>query len=818
MKTFNEKRLGYFGHTYELKVIKQIIGTKTPRGDKFRRDTSFGRQILRKLTEDHFDNELAKTFIKHLKGYYNKSNVVPWYDTLETVFKAKIIDDLQLDLMLAYLKNVQNANDDDADYVQENCKNFINTKNLYIACRNVQNYINEGRYDEYKEIAQKMLDAIVEISDEDELEAFVAGDHRDLNEGERHVVPTGIKTLDNDMNGGLAIGELALIVAALKVGKAQPNTCRIYTKNGYKLMGEIKVGDKILGSNGKNQTVLGVYPQGIKDIYKVEFSDNTHTFCCKEHLWSVKTKNDVRYNRDFQTLPLEEIMKNYKQSHNSLNYRIPMVSPVDFNTKELSINPYVMGVMIGDGSISEGNFSFSTADVEILERMKLLLRDGYTLNQKSEYDYYIKNTNNNGNLLKDEFRKLNLIGRKSNDKFIPKEYLYSSLEDRKELLRGLIDSDGFISKDGKISFTTVSKQLIEDFRLLILSLGGFCGKISSRMPKYTYKGIEKNGQETYRVNISFTEDIKIVSHLDRKQSRYKPRTKRAKSKLIKNIELVRQEECTCIKVSNSDELYVTDDFILTHNTTFASFIANNAAMMGYNVLQLFFEDSPEQVKLKHRSKFTGMNLGTVAKKRNRKSVASKSDTKLKKIKQNNGCLVLHKMDSTESKVEDIKEVVVKAKERGVWFSDEEQFKKITFDVVIIDYVDCLNPKSRYDSDWGGDKEILRDLEKLSSVKHGLGFACWAFTQGGRSSLNTHLVTVEDMGGSIKKAQIAHFIASIAKTLEQRSSGHATFAILGSRLGRDGIIYEDCTFDNANMTIELRKEAKISEITTNSAYT
>lgn len=471
MKTFNQKKLSYFGQSYEKKVIREIIGTKTPKGQKFRRETSFGRKILRKLNKTHFDNNLAKELTYYIQKIYNKSNIIPWFDTIETVLKTSVKEQSQLDLLLEYLKEVENIDCDVSSYIQESCTNFINTKNLFNACQKVQNYISEGRYDEYKTIVQEMQDALVEITDEDELQAFVAGDHSDLNEGERHVIPTGIKPLDIDMNGGLALGELALIIAALKVGK----------------------------------------------------------------------------------------------------------------------------------------------------------------------------------------------------------------------------------------------------------------------------------------------------------------------------------------------------------TSFASFIANNAAMLGYNVLQIFFEDTPEQVKLKHRAKFTGLNLGAVSKKRNKRTVASKSDTKLKKIKANDGCLVLHKMDSTESTVESIGEVITKAKERGIWFSDDQEFKKIKFDVVLIDYVDCITSRKKYDSDWGGDKEILRDLEKLASKKHGLGFACWAFTQGGRSSLNTNLVTVEDMGGSIKKAQIAHFIASIAKTLEQRSSGHATFAILGSRLGRDGIIYEDCTFDNANMQIELSKESKISEIRTEDAY-
>ena len=187
------------------------------------------------------------------------------------------------------------------------------------------------------------------------------------------------------------------------------------------------------------------------------------------------------------------------------------------------------------------------------------------------------------------------------------------------------------------------------------------------------------------------------------------------------------------------------------------------------------------------------------------------------MKSLGGCFVPHKMSSRNSTTADIRNVIKKARDRGVWFADEQEYRKITFDLVIIDYVDCIQSVSRHDKKWGGDEEIMRDLEDMCSLKHGLGFACWAFTQGGRGSLNTTLVNVEDMGGSITKAQIGHFIFSIAKTLEQRSAGHGTFAILGSRIGADGIVFKDCIFDNGNMEIELMDEGKISDITTNDAY-
>ena len=616
---FNERNLGYFGSTYELKVINQIIGAKIEKSKgQYRRETSYGKRIVPIITPHHFTHKIAKRIIVFLKNYYNKTNSIPYYDTISEYIKSKIQDDLEQEMVLTYLKDIENTDVEDTLWVQENTINFINTKNLYAVWKDIElNYINKGKYNEYEKISELVSDALVSLKDDDRLEAFVEGDTSDLENIRGMIIPTGVKSLDRDMNGGLGLGELAIVVAGLKVGKAQPNTCKIYTPDGYKLMGELQVGDKILGSDNKPQLVLGVFPQGIIDTYKISFTDNTSTYCSKEHLWSVKKFNS---NEKYKVKTLEELLDDYEQTQ----YEIPIISGLN------------------------------------------------------------SDTNN-----------------------IPKI-----------------------------------------------------------IHKITYSG---------------------------------------------------QDDCTCIKVSNKDSLYVTDDFILTHNTTFATYVANNAAKSGFNVLQIFFEDTEEQVKMKHRSKFTSMPLSSISNKKNKKAIGSKTDTQLKKVKEAGGCLVVHKMDSTESTVEDIRKLILKARERGVWFQDTKEFKKITFDLVLIDYVDCIKSKGNFKEDWGGDKEVMRDLEKLSSRKHGLGFACWAFTQGGRSSLNSSLVAEGDVGGTTKKLQIAHFIASISKTIEQRPEGKATFAILGSRIGRDGIIYKDCTFDNGNMKIDFNEVDTLADYVNNNSF-
>lgn len=474
MQAFKNKDFTYFGEEFELKVMNLVIGDKQEKGKtktQIRRDHQYGSRVLPHLKPHHFSNDLAKKIVVSLQNYLNKTNKIPFYDTIKAMVKGKIADEFQIEQIFQYLKDIQTVQVDDSEFVKEQTVNFINTRNLQDLLQKVETrYINKGKYDKFPEIIDMVNNAFIDLQDTTRLEAFVAGDHRDLKEGQRHTIPTGLDSLDRDMNGGLALSELGLGIAGLKVGK----------------------------------------------------------------------------------------------------------------------------------------------------------------------------------------------------------------------------------------------------------------------------------------------------------------------------------------------------------TTLASTIANNAALEGYNVLQIYFEDTDEQVKMKHRAKMAGVSLSSFNNKNSRKSIAKRNDTQLKKIRAKEGCLVLKKMDSTNTTVKDIEKIYRMAKDRGVYFADTQSYEKITFDLVLIDYIDCIKPKGNYRDDWGGDKEILRDLENLCS-KDRYNFACWAFTQGGRSSLNNELVTVEDMGGSIKKAQIAHFIFSISKTLHQRSEGKGTFAILGSRVGRDGIIYKDCTFDNALMQIELAQEEKLSEVIKNDGF-
>lgn len=236
-------------------------------------------------------------------------------------------------------------------------------------------------------------------------------------------------------------------------------------------------------------------------------------------------------------------------------------------------------------------------------------------------------------------------------------------------------------------------------------------------------------------------------------------------------------------------------------TTLATIIANHAFKKGYKVLQVFFEDTIKQIQTKQYACWTGLNSNDVTK--NKKSTAKQSDRVIKKAKEAGGEWFLKRFDSGGATVDDLDHYLEELENEG-----------IVPDIVLIDYLECFDvaDSKKYSEDWKKEKEIARQLENLCS-ENNRNFACIAFTQGGKTSWNSSLVDVTDMGGNFKKAQIAHIIVTVARTNSDRKNNLATFAILKSRVGGAGEVFKDVHLDNGNLSIRMTEEhyAEIDEI-------
>lgn len=360
-------------------------------------------------------------------------------------------------------------------------------------------------------------------------------------------------------------------------GKAQPLYSKVFTKNGYKEIGSLKINDETYGEDGSLHKVLGVFPQGTKDIYEVTFSDGSSTRSCDEHLWVYQFPQDKAKNI-FRTNTLYEIMKLdlYKMTNRGdKNWQIfiPLTKPIEMKDVQLNIDAYAMGLLLGDGGFTSSSIIFSNSEKDVIEKLELSLGSQYELSKhKDSNDYSIidKDLKNNGtfgirNNLKQELSNMKLLGLKSNEKFIPKEYLYNSISNRIKILQGLIDTDGEVIANN-IYFSTVAPQLAKDVQYLVQSLGGTC-KITNRQTYYNYNGKKKAGLPSFRLYIKMPSGINIFTSKKHNERHNSGNTQPYRT--IRDIKYIGKEECVCIYVDNPTHLYLTDNLIVTHNTEFA---------------------------------------------------------------------------------------------------------------------------------------------------------------------------------------------------------------------------------------------------------
>jgi len=373
----------------------------------------------------------------------------------------------------------------------------------------------------------------------------------------------------------------------------------VATPKGWVLIGDLNLGDIVFSEEGTPTEVINISDYEKSVTWEVVCTDGSSVRCDDQHLWKVRrtgtdakgewrtmTLNEIRTQKTIgmkgngrcnspvqrvtETCTAEE--KPWLDTRGYARYFIPITEPVQYPKRSLAIDPYLLGVLIGDGCLSSNNLDITSADSEIIERCAQVLPENYSFKNVSKYRYDISHIKGRlacgiANPLRLQLKGLGLYGKISNSKFIPKDYLFSSIEDREALLQGLLDTDGTVSKTGSISFCTTSQQLVSDVIELVQSLGGTATRNSSRCNTYTLSDGTKKRTTTpsYKLGIKLQAPIKPF-FLTRKAQRYSPGLKYSPCRGIIDIRPSFEEAVRCIEVQDACHTFLTKDYICSHNS------------------------------------------------------------------------------------------------------------------------------------------------------------------------------------------------------------------------------------------------------------
>ena len=391
----------------------------------------------------------------------------------------------------------------------------------------------------------------------------------------------------------------------------QPFWCKVLTPNGWKKMGDLNVGDVVYASDGTEAVIESVYLPGNRDVFEIKTNNGQKTYTCDQHIWEARETNHGRRFNKPKLYSTSYIKDNILNKYGKPRFGIPRNKLINFSEKDLIVHPYILGCLLGDGSLKENSIVFCNTDQDIIDRFKFLIEKMNNLKLKfqgnisyniSQIDIKTKLSSENkllglkhNNLIKENLCKLNLLNTKSNTKFIPDIYKYSSIDQRIEILRGLLDTDGTIKNNGDIGFTTTSEILANDVIEIVRSLGGRAGVyVRNRIGEKSLcnNRIIETKLISYEVNINIDFNPFFCK---RKADKFIINRKKHNT-FINSIIKVGNEPVKCIKISHPSHLYITDDFIVTHNTLeektdvyFSHFYDNLVKLVGSDTIKFLKE-------------------------------------------------------------------------------------------------------------------------------------------------------------------------------------------------------------------------------------
>lgn len=707
----SKNNLGYLGIDFQYRLIKAF----------FERPQFF-KDMYPIINQNMFTGKYLNEIVGSMKDYYEKHNVTASYDMILIKLKEKSKNDDQVEFYEENIEKIKSTTIEGIDEIQDLAEKFFKQQNLIRVANYIIRIAGDGDIEKYDKCQEMVAEALSIGSHENEAYSPLDNIEEDLSKENVITIPTGISKLDDCLGGGLDVGKIGLIMGPTSFGKALADNEYVMTPDGPKFIKYINVGDFVIGGNGKPTKVIGVFPQGVRDIYKVTFSDGTTCRCDKEHIWSVNTLyQKEKGTAKLRNLTLDKIMKKgLRTRDNRHRFEVPVCECALYGTSNITDIDEAFDIICdfsasGNSGLGEQLYNeIITSDVATRHKILIMLMDRFGESTKNDYPY----------------------------------------------------------------FTNKSERLCLFVRQIVLSLGGFSKVINDN-----------------KISVCFKHGVRLFTD-NEKQWNVKYLSGRAAKRYIEKVEFVNKQNATCIKVENEDGLFLTNDYVITHNTSMTTGIAAYAACYkceandfeGYKVLQMVFEDSNRDIDRKYFSRLTQVETSRL----------NESEETTQKVKE---ALLTHpdremirnnirvmKLETGEFSATDILNKIRNKINEG--------FKP---QLVIIDYLECINAE-RGTSSLPKHEQETKTMRKLENGVKDLGIALWLPSQGNRGSISSELVTMDQGAGSIGKQQISQVVISITRSVDDINNQIATLSVLKNRSGKAGIVLNGIKFNNGTCTI------------------
>ena len=550
-------------------------------------------------------------------------------------------------------------------------------------------------------------------------------DYLSENVREQVGISTGFLEYDNAIGGGLRPGTVNMIGArpkALRYGS------KVWTKHGSKKIEDINVGDMVTHPFEGETKVVAVHDHENIDIYRVHFRDGDYVDCCEDHLWEVfkRYPYDKIKNKEPVVKTTKSMIEDLRCYEGRQEYKwdVRLTKVVKFKKQQVPLDPYILGLLIGDGSFRNA-ITFSTGDNELFQAVKNKL-GAYEIKleiEKGGCNTYRINS------LQNKIRDCGLYKKKAKHKFIPDVYKYNTEETRVEILRGLMDTDGDCtidkrSKNSRCRFGTISKKLAYDVKEVVQSLGGLC---SVTVQKGKYKG---------KLHVSYRCEIRLGKNpfrLKRKAKKYSNRKIGELKRTIVKIEKICKDDARCLTLEKNDGLFLTDNFVVTHNTgktVLADNFGLNISARGIPVLNLDTEMSKEDHWCRMIANLTGTKIRTIETGQFTKN--ERQVTEVRNAVEHLQSLPYHYKSIAGMPFEDTLALMRRWVTRTVGLDDSGKAKPC---VIIFDYLKLMSSEAM-------DSKNLAEFQVLGFMMTGLhnfmvrwGVPCVAFVQLNRDGIS-----------------------------------------------------------------------------------